>query len=55
MLAHSRAALRCAGAQDLAACQHTLIGDEMLQLRGISGGQKRRVSARAALCLDLLE
>lgn len=29
--------------QDLEGCQDTLIGDEMLQMKGISGGQKRRV------------
>ena len=30
-------------AQDLAACQHTLIGDETLGMKGISGGERRRV------------
>ena len=30
--------------QDLEGCQHTLIGDELLQMKGISGGQRRRVS-----------
>lgn len=30
--------------QDLEGCQHTLIGDEMLHVKGISGGQRRRVS-----------
>ncbi|PRW59820.1 ABC ATP-binding isoform 1 [Chlorella sorokiniana] len=29
---------------DLEGCQHTLIGDEMLHMKGISGGQRRRVS-----------
>ena len=29
---------------DLLGCQHTLIGDEMLNIKGISGGQRRRVS-----------
>lgn len=30
--------------QDLEGCQHTLIGDEMMHMKGISGGQRRRVS-----------
>ena len=30
-------------AQELAACQHTLIGDETLGIKGISGGERRRV------------
>lgn len=29
---------------DLVGCQHTLIGDELLNIKGISGGQRRRVS-----------
>lgn len=29
---------------DLEGCQHTLIGDEVLGMKGISGGQRRRVS-----------
>lgn len=33
-----------AAAQELEGCQHTLIGDEMLGMKGISGGQRRRVS-----------
>lgn len=30
--------------QELERCQHTLIGDEVLGMKGISGGQRRRVS-----------
>ncbi|EFN53222.1 hypothetical protein CHLNCDRAFT_137099 [Chlorella variabilis] len=29
---------------ELEGCQHTLIGDELLNMKGISGGQRRRVS-----------
>lgn len=32
--------------QDLEGCQHTLIGDEMFHMKGISGGQRRRVSGK---------
>ena len=44
--------LPCPPPQDLAACQHTLIGDEALQLKGISGGQRRRVSVGIELVKD---
>ena len=30
--------------QELEGCQHTLVGDEVVGLKGISGGQRRRVS-----------
>ncbi|GAB4821715.1 hypothetical protein N2152v2_008761 [Parachlorella kessleri] len=33
-------------------CQHTLVGDEAQQIRGISGGQKRRVSVGMELVKD---
>jgi hypothetical protein len=29
--------------QELGSCQHTLIGDETLGIKGISGGERRRV------------
>ncbi len=38
--------------QDLEGCQHTLIGDEALKMKGISGGQKRRVSVGMELVKD---
>lgn len=37
---------------DLEGCQHTLIGDEAQQMKGISGGQKRRVSVGMELVKD---
>lgn len=41
----SNAALNvCNCVQDLMGCANTLVGDETIGLKGISGGQKRRVS-----------
>ena len=37
--------------QDLQGCANTLIGDEILGMKGVSGGQKRRVS----LAIDLVK
>lgn len=37
---------------DLVSCQDTLIGDELLKIKGISGGQKRRVSIGIELVKD---
>ena len=38
--------------QELTGCQHTLIGDEEQGMKGISGGQKRRVSVGIELIKD---
>ncbi|KAI7840867.1 hypothetical protein COHA_005397 [Chlorella ohadii] len=41
---------------DLEGCQHTLIGDEMLHVKGISGGQRRRVSGLdSEMAVSLME
>ncbi len=37
---------------DLQGCADTLIGDEFLGMKGISGGQKRRVSVGIELIKD---
>ncbi len=37
---------------DLEGCADTLIGDEFLGMKGISGGQKRRVSVGIELIKD---
>ena len=37
--------------QDLEDCANTLIGDEVVGMKGVSGGQKRRVS----LAIDLVK
>ena len=37
--------------KDLTGCAETLVGDEVLGIKGISGGQKRRVS----LAIDLVK
>jgi ABC-type multidrug transport system ATPase subunit len=39
---------------DLTSCQHTLIGDDVVGIKGISGGQKRRTSLAVELVKDPL-
>ncbi len=38
--------------QDLSGCANTLIGDELQGIKGISGGQRRRVSVGIELVKD---
>ncbi len=40
--------------KELEGCQHTLIGDEVLGMKGISGGQRRRVSGEPPALAALL-
>ena len=40
----------CSPAQELGSCQHTLIGDETLGIKGISGGERRRVGIGLQVC-----
>jgi hypothetical protein len=45
---HAWPVLTWCATQELEGCQHTLIGDEMLGMKGISGGQRRRVSGEGS-------